>query len=130
MNVSQTGSIVAIIAALTGAYIAWRKYRPETNDITVTTADKVNAMTLRFAGDVSQDNDDLREMLAALRREFDQYRHDADAEMSQLRVEMRAERAEKDRVKRENDELRRRVAELESQVRELKARGRGDLDSR
>lgn len=120
MSPQEAGSVVAIIAALTGAYIAWRKYRPETNDITVTTADKVNTMTLRFAGDVAKDNDELRDRLEALEEAFAKYRHDADAEMSQLRVEMRAERAEKERVKRENDELRARVDELEAEVARLK----------
>lgn len=121
MSIEQAGGIVGIIVALTGAYIAWRKYRPETNDITITTADKVNAMTLRFAGDVAKDNDDLRREIDELRAEFVQYRNDADARMAELSVELRAERAEKERVKRENDELRGRVKALESEVDRLKA---------
>ena len=122
MNPTAAGlvGVIGMIVSLTGAYIAWRKYRPETNDITVTTADKVNTMTLRFAGDVAKDNDELRDRLDALEAAFAKYRQDADAEMSQLRVEMRAERAEKERVKRENDELRARVDELEAEVARLK----------
>ena len=129
MTPQTTASFVAIIVALSGAYIAWRKYRPETNDITVTTADKVNMMTLRFAGDVSKDNDDLRGEIEELRSEFRQYRLDTESRLAELSVQVRAERAEKDRVKRENDELlgrlsraESRVAELENEVARLKAR--------
>jgi predicted RNase H-like nuclease (RuvC/YqgF family) len=121
MTAQEAGGIVGIIVALTGAYIAWRKYRPETNDITVTTADKVNTMTLRFANDVSKDNDDLRAEIDELRKEFRQYRDDTDAEMAQLKVEVRAERNEKERYMRENDDLRNRVGELENEVRALKS---------
>lgn len=128
MSPQEAGGLVGIIVALTGAYIAWRKYRPETNDITVTTADKVNTMTLRFASEVSQDNDELRAKLDALVSEFDQYRRDTDARLAELSVELRAERAEKEReraererVARENDELRARVKALEAEVARLKA---------
>lgn len=121
MSPTEAGGIVGIIVALTGAYIAWRKYRPETNDITVTTADKVNMMTLRFAGDVSKDNDDLRQEIADLRAEFVQYRRDTDALMAQLKVELRAERAEKEHVQRENQALKVRVQSLETEVDALKS---------
>lgn len=121
MSPTEAGGIVGIIVALTGAYIAWRKYRPETNDITVTTADKVNMMTLRFAGDVSKDNDDLRQEIADLRAEFVQYRRDTDALMAQLKVELRAERAEKEHVQRENQALKVRVQSLETEVNALKS---------
>ena len=121
MTPQEAGGIVGIIVALTGAYIAWRKYRPETNDITVTTADKVNTMTLRFAGDVAKDNDDLRAEIDELRKEFRQYREDTDSAMAQLKIEVRAERNEKERYMRENEDLRSRVDELESEVRALKS---------
>lgn len=128
MTLQQTGSIVAIIGALVGAYIAWRKYRPETNDITVTTADKVNTMTLRFASEVSDDNDALRKLVDGLREDFDGYRRDTELRLAELGVELRAEKAEKERVKRENDELlqrltraEKRVGELEAEVQRLKA---------
>lgn len=121
MTPQEAGGIVGIIVALTGAYIAWRKYRPETNDITVTTADKVNTMTLRFASEVADDNDELRKLVDDLRSEFDQYRRDTDAHMAELSVELRAERAEKERVKRENNELKERVTELEAEVKALKS---------
>lgn len=122
MSPHEFGGIIGVIVALSGAYIAWRKYRPETNDITVTTADKVNTMTLRFAEDVSKDNDDLRDRLDELEKAFAQYRRDTDARLAEYSVELRAERAEKDRVKRENDELRFRVKTLEDEVRELRSR--------
>lgn len=121
MSAQEAGGIVAIIVSLTGAYIAWRKYRPETNDITVTTADKVNTMTLRFADEVSKDNDDLRAEIDELRREFRQYRDDTDAVMAQMKVELRAERAEKEQVQRENAVLKERVDELETEVRALQS---------
>lgn len=121
MSIEAAGGIVAIIVSLTGAYIAWRKYRPETDSITVTSADKVNSMTLQFADKVSEDNDDLREQIAALRAEFTKYREDTDAEMALMRVELRAERAEKEAVKRENNALKLRVDELEAEVRALKS---------
>lgn len=121
MTPQEAGGIVGIIVALTGAYIAWRKYRPETNDITVTTADKVNTMTLRFANDVAKDNDDLRAEIEELRREFRQYRDDADAVMAQMKVELRAERAEKEHVVRENALLKERIDELEAKVRALQS---------
>lgn len=122
MNAQEAGGIVAIIAALIAAYIAWRKWPSETRDITVTTADKVNTMTLRFADSVSGDNDDLRKEIDELRAEFRQYRDDTDKLMAQLKVELRAERAEKENVQRENESLIRRVDELESEVRALKAK--------
>lgn len=124
MTTQEAGSLIGIIAALTGAYIAWRKYRPETNDITVTTADKVNTMTLRFASEVSEDNDELRRLLDELRAEFHQYRTDTDARLAEYSVELRAERAEKERVKRENRDLKKRVTELETEVRALKSGNR------
>lgn len=122
MSAQEAGGIVGIIAALTAAYIAWRKYRPETNDITVTTADKVNTMTLRFASDVAKDNDDLRDRLDELEKAFGEYRRDTDARLAEYSVELRAERAEKERVKRENAELRGRVKRLEAEVSELRSR--------
>lgn len=129
MTPQDTGSVVAIVAALVGAYIAWRKYRPETNDITVTTANQVNAMTLRFAGAVDEDNDDLRERLKALSDEFAQYRTDTDARLTELSAQLRAETAQRRRFEQEagqleveNSRLRGRVDELENEVARLKAR--------
>lgn len=121
MTWETTGSVVAMIVALSGAYIAWRKYRPETNDITVTTADKVNSMTLRFAGDVAKDNDDLRTDLAELRREFAQYRTDTEARLAELGSQLRAAKAENVELTHRAERAEARVTELEAEVARLKA---------
>lgn len=138
MNGETSISVVAVVASLVGAYVAWRKWRPETDDITVTTAGRVNSMTLEFAKEVNDDNADLRREIGELRAEFRQYRHDADARMAELTVELRDKRAqvqalstEKHRLEGENQrlrsieseagDLRRRVALLEEEVRQLRS---------
>ncbi len=117
-----TGLLVGAGGLIT-AFVLWRKAPAERNDIKITSADKVNAMTLRFAGDVNKDNEALREDIDEMRREFDQYRTDTQTRLDEMSVELRAERAEKLAVKRENETLRERVDELEREVASLKASG-------
>lgn len=123
MSGTEVAEILGASAALILAMVAYRKWRPERDGVTITNAGKVTEMSLSFADRVDQDNDDLRAEMAALRREFDQYRNDTQDALSTLNVELRAERAEKLAVKRENEQLRARVQALEAQVRELKASG-------
>lgn len=122
MNEIETiGAIAGAVAALGGFLLAWRKFRPETNDITVTTADKVTSMSLRFANEVSDDNAELRKMLDDLRADFDQYRRDTQDHLAELGVQLRAAKGEKQRVAEENTLLKARVADLETEVAHLKA---------
>lgn len=123
MSGTEVAEVLGATAALILAVVAYRKWRPERDGVTITNAGKVTEMSLSFADRVDQDNDDLRADIAALRREFDQYRNDTRDELSKLHTELRAERAEKVAVKRENEQLRARVQTLESEVRELKANG-------
>lgn len=120
MNSQDAAPIIGAIALLVGAYVAWRKYQPETNDITVTAASKVNEMTLKFADVVDQDNDDLREQLKALRAEFTKYREDTDSRLAELSTRLRASVAENVRLEDENGRLKKRVTELESEVGRLR----------
>lgn len=122
MSAQDAAGVIGAIALLVGAYVTWRKQRPETNDITVTAASKVNEMTLKFADAVDQDNDDLREQLKTLRAEFTQYREDTDARMAELSVMLRAATAENVRLEKENGRLKARVTELESEVGRLRER--------
>lgn len=115
------GAVTGLVVALTGAYIAWRKWKPETAQIVVTSAEKVNAMTLQFAGNALAENNELQREINELRAEFRQYRTDTDLLLAELKAELRAERAEKQAVKRENEALRQRVADLEAEVARLKA---------
>jgi len=120
MTAQGVAALLVAGAGLLAAYTAYRKFRPERNDITITTADRVNAMTLRFAGVVDQDNDDLRGEVAALKAEFTQYRADTEARHAEYAAALRAEKAEKQRYQYENEQLKARVTELESEVRHLK----------
>lgn len=115
------GALAGLVVTLTGAYAAWRKLKPETAQIVVTSAEKVNAMTLEFAGRVGEENNELQREIADLRAEFHQYRRDTEAVLSELKAELRAERAEKEAVKRENETLLERVAKAEARVTELEA---------
>lgn len=123
MSGTEVAEILGATAALVLALVAYRKWRPERDGVTITNAGKVTEMSLSFADRVDQDNDDLRASIAALRAEFDQYRDDTRSKLSELHTELRAERAEKAAVKRENEALRARVQALEGEVRELKANG-------
>jgi cell division protein FtsB len=120
------GLFVAVIVSAAGSILAWRKWGPERGLVTVTTADKVNQMTLRFAGAVDSDNDDLRAQIAALRTEFNQYRIDTDARLAEQAAQVRAARAgEAEAIRKatayaaENAELRERVDSLEAEVTQL-----------
>jgi predicted component of type VI protein secretion system len=128
MSAAEIAALVTAAALLLAALTAYRKFKPERNDITITSADKVNAMTLRFAGDVNRDNESLREDLDELKAAFDQYRKDTEARLSEMAVELRAERAEKLAVKQENEQLRGRVLALETEVATLKANGENPND--
>lgn len=121
-------AIGTVAAALVGAVVAWRKLKPESAQIVVTSAEKVTDMSLRFAGTVGAENDLLAAEMAALRAEFDQYRRDTDSEMAALRQEVRGYKAENRTLTRERDELRaenveltRRVVRLEGEVARLEA---------
>lgn len=123
MSARDVAELLAATAGLLLAIVAYRKWRPERDGVTITNAGKVTEMSLSFADRVDQDNDDLRAAIAALRAEFDAYRDDTRDKLSELHTELRAERAEKVAVKRENEQLRARVQTLEAEVRELKAHG-------
>jgi cell division protein FtsB len=128
VNGEVVAYLLAAVASLVTAFVLLRKAKPERNDITITSADKVNAMTLRFAGVVDADNDDLRAQLVQLRKEFEQYRADTDARLAEQAAQVRAARAgEAEAVRKanlyaaENKELRIRVDSLEAEVTALKA---------
>jgi outer membrane murein-binding lipoprotein Lpp len=135
VNGEVVAYLLAAVASLVTAFVLFRKAKPERNDITITSADKVNAMTLRFAGVVDADNDDLRaqlrELSAKLTRlggEFEQYRADTDARLAEQAVQVREARAGEVEATRkanlyaaENKELRIRVDSLEAEVTALKA---------
>lgn len=123
MNGTEVAQLITAVALLIGAVVAYRKWRPERDGVTITNAGKVTEMSLSFADRVDQDNDDLRAAIAALRTEFDQYREDTRNKLSELHTELRAERAEKAAVKRENAALQARVQVLEAEVRDLRANG-------
>lgn len=110
---------VGAAAGLIAAYVAWRKLRPETRDITVTSANKVTEMSLRFATAAGNENDQLVADIRALRDEFNEYKAATDQRITDLTNELSTEREEKQRVKRENVHLIRRVAKAEARVSEL-----------
>jgi chromosome segregation ATPase len=121
-------AVGAVVAALVGGVAAWRKLKPESAQIVVTSAEKVTDMSLRFAGTVGAENDQLFADITALRTEFDQYRRDADAEMAALRAEVRGYKAEnrtltreRDQLRAENAQLSERVSKLEGEVARLEA---------
>lgn len=115
------GALAALVGALVAGYVAWRKLKPETAQIVVTSAEKINAMSLQFAGAALAENNELQGEIATLRAEFNQYRADTDAMMAELKAELRAERQEKEEVKRENEILLARVTKAEARVDELEA---------
>jgi uncharacterized protein involved in exopolysaccharide biosynthesis len=122
-------AVVGAAAAVATAYVMWRKLPAERRDITITSADKVNQMTLRFSDHVNDDNVALRAEIAQLRSDFDQYRADTDARLAEHSAEVRAARAgEREAIRKaeqyvaENESLKQRVTELEGEVARLKRR--------
>jgi len=127
------GSLAAVLTALIGAYVAWRKLPYERTSLTVRSADEVNVMTLRFAKAAGDEANDLQLQLDALRVSFEAYRTDTEARLTELATELREERVEKRQVKAELDQrnaaistrderishLEQKVALLESEVRRL-----------
>lgn len=104
------GAITALIAAVTGAYFAWVKLRPETTNIQITSANVLTEIAVRAGQYVETQRDDLERKVDVLT-----------ARVDALTEALSAERAEKESVKQENVRLRARVQSLEVQVRELKA---------
>ena len=130
MSAGELAQVVTALALLIGAVVAYRKWRPERDGVTITNAGKVTEMSLSFADRVDKDNDGLREDLDELRREFAQYRADTEKRLSEMAVEVRAARAgereatrQAESYRQENESLRERVQALETEVRELKANG-------
>ena len=136
--------LTGMATLLTGgvsAYVILRKYPLEHRKLTVETVD----VNVKIAGDLRddamEDRKAAREELAALRAEFDQYRRDTNARLSELGTLLRSEKAENERLRSERDaavaqtervereasaeisRLRDRVQTLEGEVRELKANG-------
>lgn len=121
------GALAVLVTALGTAYGIWRKAPSEGRDITITSADRLNQMTLRFSEAVDDDNvslrqqlHELREQIAAKGREEAQYRADVETRLAELSAQVRAEKAEKESVKAENLRLTKRVADLEDEVRNLR----------
>lgn len=113
--------LAGLITALVGGYAVYRKLPSEKRDIIITSADRLNQMTLRFSEAVDEDNVSLRQQLQQLRVEFDEYRTKTEGRLETLSGELRQERSEKESVKRENARLTARVTELETEVAVLKA---------
>lgn len=144
MTAVEVASLLTAVGVLLGAFVAYRKLSPERNDITITSADRVNQMTLRFAGEVGQDNEDLRAKVDRLEAELAAFREDTQTHISELNSQLRGKVAEvkhlesevarRDAQIAERDEqitvrdqqiedLRDRVDHLETEVRQLKANG-------
>jgi chromosome segregation ATPase len=123
-TVQQVAILVGVAATLIGAVAAWRKLKPETANIVVTSADKVTDMSLRFASHAAAENDQLVADLNALRGEFEEYRTAMRSELDALSTQLRGAKAENRRLEFENAELREkadRAVALEAEVVELRA---------
>lgn len=114
-------ALTGLVTALIGGFVAWRKLKPETANIVVTTAERATEMTLKFASQVGLENDQLQRDINELRAEFVTYRRDTDAHLAELGAQLRAEKAEKEHFKAEAERLGSRVTELEAEVARLKA---------
>lgn len=122
-------AVGTMVAAMAGGYAVYRKLPAEKRDITITSADRLNQMTLRFSEAVDEDNVSLREQIAELRvqiatqrRDDEAYRKKVEERLAELADEVRTEREQKIQVKAENEQLKLRVTELETEVAALKSR--------
>lgn len=111
LPVTLIGSIALLLSVMTGVYFAWRKLRPETTNIQITSANMLTEIAVRAGQYADSQREDLERRVDTLT-----------ARVDALTEALSAERDEKENVKRENTRLRARVAHLEDQVRELKAR--------
>lgn len=147
MDAAQVATIAIGAAGSLAALLAYFKYKPgqrEAVDMTISQA-HMNVAQGTFEMVTTELEDQFRRMsaelrevrerhaadMAALRREFEQYRADAEALLAQRVTEARAARAgEKEAVRKadlyagENAKLRVRVDALETEVAALKS-GRG-----
>lgn len=132
-------SIATLIGALTAAYVAWRKLRPETTSIQVTSADTLVTIATNTAKHVAQERDDLRARVDTLRDRLANFERRMDeaedkaaaAEIKARNAESRADNAEirVEVLVRANQKLKERIAHLEAEVERLKRGGNSDEDN-
>lgn len=124
------GSIAVAIAALMTAVIAWRKFKPETTSIQVTSADTVVEMTIKSAQIIQEERNDLRLQVRELRSTLEEFRERVEAsedraDLAERRAAQAEKRAETSETRvevltRENHRLRKRIAHLEQEVESIK----------
>lgn len=132
-----------LFTGLVGALLLLRRFPLESRKLTVDTVDVNVKIAGALRDDAMEDRQAAREELAALRREFEQYRTDTDKRLAELSTALRSEKAENVRLQAERDaaiqraqqverdsaeeisRLQGRVDALEGEVRELQANGNG-----
>lgn len=112
-------AMTTLIASLFAGVIAYKKLKPETTSIQVTTADTVVAMTAKAAALITQQRDELAIQVGQLREQVSAF----EGRMRDL--ERKAWEAE--RLKSENTQLRRENKALREENARLKAREGDDF---
>lgn len=124
------GALAAFVTATVGAIIAWRKVRPETASIHVTSANNLVEVAIRATGLVEEQRDDLVAEIGAIRDRMAALESRAQAaEDRALAAERRVTLLEDDierireskmRVAEQNLLLKERVKHLEDEVERLR----------
>lgn len=117
------GSLAALVTALAGAYALWRKLRPETTNIQVTSADTLIALTRDAATFVGDERDRLADRVRDLESKLASFeRRVVEAEDRAEAAENRANQSESKvtELTQENGRLRDRVQHLEEEVQRLR----------
>lgn len=126
-------SLGGLFVVLSGAYFAWRKLKPETTNIQITTADKITEMAVRVGTFAESQRDDLAVQVRELQQQLEAFRERVDAAEQRASAAEERARAAEGRVRElteENESLKSRVVDLEAEVERLKAAGPGQTQPR
>lgn len=113
--------LAGVLATLSGAILAWRKWKPSRTNIQVTTADTLVDIAVEAAGIVKVQRDELRTDVDTLKRRLDEALVSLDECSGVIRREReRSERAAVE-AERERFALLARIDHLEAEVAALRA---------
>lgn len=134
VDVLTASAAATLLAGIIASYVAFRKLKPESDQIVVSAAKDVvliqaGAMARQNAQMARQDVEmaELREEMATMREQFRTQERAAAVALAECNAERRELRRERDAERANNWELRSRIEVLEAEVARLRA-ANGDAD--